>query len=299
VKRKLLNLIQLVGVLLVLSAATSASAQPTGINETVSGSSIKLSEFIAIWMDDVSNFSPVAAYNSKHNEYMVVWYNDHGQTADIFARRVKPDGMLLDEFSVAQDENQVYIEPDIVYSQIHDEYLIAYVRGGTFDDRDIIARRVKWDGSWMSGEISIGRPDKTGDQVNPAVAYNYLADEYLVVYENRWFDTKDIDAQRVRASDGAVQSWRNIATGQGEFRHFPDVASSPGDDHYLITYWYQPGNSTDPGDVKGKVISANMSTLSGEIDICVNAKDQRFPTVDSSSDEFLVAWEENQDNLTT
>jgi hypothetical protein len=34
-----------------------------------------LSSFINIWLDDVDNFEPAIAYNSLHDEYLVVWSN--------------------------------------------------------------------------------------------------------------------------------------------------------------------------------------------------------------------------------
>jgi hypothetical protein len=256
-------------------------------------SSVRLGPFIDIWLDNDENYLPTIAYNSHHDEYLVVWYNDLGPTKDIIARRVRSDGTLLNSFTIAHNENSRYYDPDLAYSPLHDEYLVAWSADSVSTDRDIWARRVKWDGSWMSAEIAIGRPDKTGKQTDPAVAYNTQSDEYLVVYENRWTETWDIDAQRVRASDGAALSWRNIATGTGEKRSFPDVAYSPSDNHYLIAYWYRPSSSPELGDILGKVTSANMSTLSAEIDICADGDNQRFVTLASSAEGFLAAWEES------
>jgi hypothetical protein len=253
---------------------------------------------INIWMDEVDNYLPAVAYNNQQNEYMVVWYNARGATRDVYARRISADGTLLSQFTVADNANFWIDDPDIAYSPVHNEYLIAYRYETVSNGDDIRARRVNWDGSLIGSEILIGRPDKTGDQANPAVAYNDQADEYIVVYENRWGDTRDIDAQRVRASDGGLLSWRNIATGAGELRHHPDVAYSPGNDYYLITYWFQLSSSVNPGDVLGKVTSSNMSYLSGEIDICVDSNDQRYPAVVGTEDEFLVVWEDSSSHTT-
>jgi hypothetical protein len=279
--------------------SVKADENPTDFTSPNLSPTVKLGPTIDIWMDDVNNSSPAVAYNNHHDEYMVVWYNDRdGGARDIYARRVRGDGTLLSSFTVAQGENIRYYDPDIAYSPKHDEYLVVYTYDIPGMDDDIRALRVNWDGSWISSEIQIGRPDKSGNQVHPAVAYNSQADEYLVVYENKWIGPKDIDAQRVRASDGAILSWRNIATGPAELRSFPDVAYSPGDDYYLIVYTYQPSSSTDPGDILGKVTSLNMSYLSAEIEICSDANDQKWVSLDGSADEFLVAWEDSPSTST-
>jgi hypothetical protein len=293
VKNKLLVLILLVGFSILSGVAFSVIAHPVEADSVVSGTSIKLSPFINIWLDDVDNYLPAVAYNSRHNEYMVIWYNDRGPTRDIYARRIRADGTLLSSFTVTHNLNFWNYDPDIAYSPIHDEYLVVWTYKSSLTGTDIWARRVSWDGSWLGSEFAIGRPDKSGDQASPAVAYNDQADEYLVVYENRWGGTRDIDAQRVRASDGAVLSWRNIATGSGSLRHHSDVAYSPASNSYLITYWYQPSSSVDPGDVLGKLASSNLVHLSGEINICVDTNNQKFPTVAASTGEFLVAWEDS------
>ena len=298
-KNKLLVLILLVGFSILLGVSISAIAHPAEADSTVSGTSIKLSPFINIWLDEVDNYLPAVAFNSLHDEYMVVWYNHRGPTRDVYARRIRADGTLLNQFTVAHDVNLSNYDPDIAYSPIHDEYLIVYRHETVSTGDDIWGRRVAWDGSWMGDEFAIGRSDKSGLQAEPAVAYNPQADEYIVVYENRWGGTRDIPRGRRGPRDGAVLSWANIATGAGQLRHHPDVAYSPGNNYYLITYWYQLSSTTDPGDVLGKVTSSDMGYISAEIDICVDANTQAFPTVAGSSDEFLVAWEDSPNATTT
>ena len=176
----------------------------------------------------------------------------------------------------------------MAYSPAQDEYLIVYTYEPSADDYDIWARRVKWDGSWMSAEISINL--EAGKQWNPAVAYNSQNNEYLVVYENWWAGgLRDIAAQRVDASDGSLLSWRNIATGTGEERVFPDVAYNAARNEYLIAYTFGVGSD---GHIYGKVASANLGMLGSEIHICDDSYDQDFPAVAAGPDEYLVVWED-------
>ncbi len=259
-----------------------------------------LSAFINIWLEtNVDNLEPAMAYNSLHDEYLVVWSNTRsaGATKDIYARRVRGDGTVLSNFTIAHNANFHNYEPDVAYSLAQDEYLVVYTYDSALTDSDIWARRVKWDGSWMSSEFAIGR---TSDkQHHPAVAYNSDADEYLVVYQNTWAGGgQDVDAERVRAGDGTALGWVNIAAGAG-FRSFPDVAYCAASNYYLIAYTFQPSSVTDPGDVYGKVTSWNMGYLSSETHICDDANDQGTVAVAASAEEYLAVWEDSPSGSTT
>ena len=298
-KRISIILILVAGFFAVSGVAVAGLTGQSGLTSINTLPGMNFGPFINIWLEtNIDGDSPAVAHNRLHNEYLVVWHNDRGATIDVYARRVRADGTLLSYFTISHNANFWNYNPDVAYSPKHDEYLVVWTYDSVITGSDTWARRVKWDGSWMGPEFQVGRPDKSGNQVNPAVAYNEQADEYLVVYENRWGSTKDIDAQRVRASDGQVLSWANIASSPGTLRHFPDVAYSPGDDKYLIVYWYQPSSSTDPGDIFGKVVNSNMSEMSNEINICVDANDQRFPSVAGEVNEFLVVWEDNPSSST-
>ena len=258
-----------------------------------------LSPFINIWIDDVDNLEPAIAYNSLHNEYLVVWSNTRGggATKDVYARRVRGDGTLLGNFTIVHDANGHNYEPDVAYSPAQDEYLVVYTYDDPSTDSDIWARRVEWNGSWMSNEFAIGRT--TAKQHHPAVAYNSDANEYLVVYQNTWGGGgQDVDAQRVRASDGWSPGWVNIATGAG-FRSFSDVAYCPASNYYLIAYTFRPNSVLAPGDIYAKVASWNIGYLSPEIHICDDANDQGTVAVATSADEYLAVWEDSPSTSTT
>ena len=266
-------------------------AQP--INKGISPAALQapiLDPFIDIWVDTVYNMAPAVAYNSLHDEYLVVWYNDQGgPTRDIYARRVGGDGSLKSWFAVVTGTAQVNWLPDVAYSPAQDQYLVAYTYADPVSDFDVWARRVSWNGGWMSPEFPIHQD--SDDQWNAAVAYNSLNDEYLVVYQNTWASgLYDIAAVRVRASDGITQSWRNIATGAGDWRIDPDVAYNGTRNEYLITYRFLAGPSHTSGDILGKVASYDMGTLSSEIGICTDTYDQIAPAVAAGPDEYLVAW---------
>ncbi|MDY6876043.1 MAG: hypothetical protein SWK90_07590 [Chloroflexota bacterium] len=291
------------GLILLAGMVTSIAAAREGVWKTDGANQVaapRLGAFINIWLEtNVDNLEPAIAYNSNHDEYLVVWSNTRsgGATKDIYAQRVRGDGTLLSNFTIVHNASFHNYEPDVAYSPAQDEYLVVYTYDSVITDSDIWARRVKWDGSWMGSEFAIGR--KTNKQHHPAVAYNSDADEYLVVYQNTWGGGgQDVDAERVRASDGTALGWVNIAAGAG-YRSFPDVAYCPASNYYLIAYTFQPSSVTDPGDIYGKVASWNIGYLSSEIHICDDINDQGTVAVAGSAEEYLAVWEDSPSGSTT
>jgi hypothetical protein len=282
---------------LILALGLAAALSPTpqsGWAHPAAPQAPILGPHIDIWLDDVDNYATGVAYNNLHDEYLVVWNNDRGATSDIYARRVRSDGTLLSNFTIAHSPGYRYYEADVAYSPTHDEYLVVYTFDSPTTGSDIWARRVAWDGSWIKPEFAIRQ--EADNQHSPAIAYNSQFDEYLVVYQNTWIgDLQDIAAQRVRASDGALESWCNIATAPpsspDEKRIYPDVAYNAARNEYLIVYAYQATSTYDPGDVYGKISSADMGGLSDEIHICDTSVSQLWrPHVAAGPDEYLVVW---------
>ncbi len=275
------------GAIMLAVGGGSVYAQPSEL-AVVSAPDVDppLSSFVDIWTGDgVDNLMPAVAYNSNHDEYLVVWENDRGATRDIYARRVAGDGTVKSWFTIASDANRWNYLPDVVYNPVQDEYLIVYTYQVSTSDYDIWARRIKWDGSWMSAEFGIKLD--TGKQWEPAVAYNSQNNEYLVVYENYWSSTmRDIAAQRV-AADGTLLSWRNIASASNTVRRLPDVAYDNARNEYLIAYTSQ---YTIDGDIRGKISSANMGTLGNEIGIVDNINDQDGVALTAAAGEYFAVW---------
>jgi hypothetical protein len=275
---------------LVGAPAGGMAQPPSRTSRPAAIQSLTLDPPIDIWVDGLQNFAPAVAYNSRQDEYLVVWYTQQGaNTEDIWARRVGSDGSLRSSFNVATGEAEKRWQPVVAYSPAQDGYLIVYIYMYSSSDLDLYAKLVSSDGGSMSSEYAI--KDEADLQVAPRVAYNNVHDEYLVVYQNRWADNrKDIAAQRVRASDGALLSWRNIATGTDQWRVFPDVAYNEARNQYLIVYHYY-----DASDVEGrsKWASHDLADLGPEVPPCAPPDFVGFPRVAAGPDEYLVVWINN------
>jgi len=254
-----------------------------------------LGPYLDIWSGDgVDNWGSTAAYSSPHDEYLVAWTNQRAMGSDIYARRVGGDGSIRSWFAVVGAPGESYARPAVAYSPVQDRYLVAYEHTVGPGNVDIWATLVNWSGAWMSAPFTVTQ--QVERQQNPAVAYNRQDDEFLVVYENEWAGgLSDIAAQRVRAGDGALLSWRNIATvpspGMTDLRTYPAVTYNPARNEYLITYTFQPVDIYHDGDVYGKVTSGSMANLSEEIHICDSAVSQLWTSsVAAGPDEYMVTW---------
>jgi len=66
------------------------------------------------------------AYDAQHDELWSVatWQDQFSR--DIWARRLRPDGTLLEYFNVANAQEEQMQGPAIEYCPLHEEYLFAY-----------------------------------------------------------------------------------------------------------------------------------------------------------------------------
>jgi hypothetical protein len=98
--------------------------------------------------------------------------------------------------------------------------------------------KVRLAASYLLGpDVQISTPSTPGDadRYKPAVAYNYIHHEYLVVWHNTWpGGHRDIYAQRVSESGKLLGPWFAISAGSND-RLQPAVAYNATNDEYLIT----------------------------------------------------------------
>jgi hypothetical protein len=135
----------------------------------------------------------------------------------------------------------------------------------------------------------------TTDALNnrsPAVAYNNVHDEYLVVWYTEQDEfTWDIWARRVHG-DGTLDSWFNVDNWTGGKLCEPAVAYSHVHDEYLIVYTYQY-TDTDY-DVLARRIDWDSPGTSARIYVDNTTLKQQHPSVayNSQTDEYLVVYED-------
>jgi hypothetical protein len=145
----------------------------------------------------------------------------------------------------------------------------------------------------LGGEIQISLPTSPEcDRYKPGVAYNWVHDEYLVVWHNTWPDGhRDIYARRVSES-GQLLSWFAVSTGPND-RIQPAVAYNATADEYLVVWMYDVNGNGSRYEIWGRTIAWNGAYQNPEFQIITHS-DRTFwtPRVawNSIRNEYMVVW---------
>ncbi len=285
----------LISTSVVLFAAFTAS---TGSGKDLSVSSVPsptipyMSDFIPIRIDDKPNESTAVAYNSVHDEFLVVWVDKQDDfTWDIWGRRISGSGIPDPHtFCIATMESAHLDHPDVAYSPIQDQYFVVFEGYGD-PDTEIYAVALDYDGnnisSWINVDVWVF------NQMHPAVAYNSEDDEYLVVYSSQTATQSEYDVWGALFDAGNFDTWiqKKIApydSNQSWNIKMPDVAFNKDENHYLLTYT-KVRSDHNPDYVASRLISADLNTISAETNLKMLSFDAET-AVAAGQNEFMVVW---------
>ena len=245
--------------------------------------------------------SPSVAYNSNHDEYLVVWENDWGGGYhDIYAQRVTSNGKLLSWFSVTVDNTHNKGNPSVAYDKVNDRYLVvfAYDFWGDGSDWDIYGRYIPWYGP-ESFMVEFPICTWTSQQLHPVVAYGFSALSHLVVWSNDPEGGAIYLSGRILFADNSGMGDIFTVAAGGVDRDFPDVTYNLARNEFLVVYdvnnIYQ-GTSYDIYGIRlrgdGVPIGSGEFTIAGwtafEAYASVAACDQ--------ANQYIVAWQSDQDS---
>ncbi len=162
--------------LVVWDNGTHIYGQIVNANGTLKGSSF------AIYEGEEAQDHPSLVYNSITHEYFVVW-SGRDPTAlfyhyDIYGQFIYANGTLkgstINIFEgYGADEN-----PSVAYSPANNRYFVVWQHYKT--DDDIYGQLIEANGTLVGDPIIIS--DASGDQEDPAIAYNNSINRYLVVW---------------------------------------------------------------------------------------------------------------------
>ena len=166
---------------------------------------------------DMHEFGAMARdFQGLRAKYLAVWEHVYSEMDhDIYARRLNRDGVpVASEVGVVTTSSS-QMRPDVAAHTTNSEYLVVWEHEYSAADHDIHAWRVTTGGIPVSSELSIASSGY--NEGYPAVVYNPVAHEYLVVYErysgSDEFAQYDIYARRVAPGGHAILS--GLLTDQG------------------------------------------------------------------------------------
>jgi LPXTG-site transpeptidase (sortase) family protein len=270
------------------------------------------------------------AYNSTHNEFLVVWSGDETNNEfEIYGQRINAvTGTEVgnNDFRISDMVDDADF-PAVVYNSTADEYLVVWQgdeRAGGQTEWEIYGQRIYGDRS-LGDEvgnndfrISDMGPDGDGsyDAQAPSLAYNSTNNEYLVVWEGDDNTAPLVDNEL--EIFGQRLSATGVEVGNNDFRlsdmgtngvtsqdaQSPDVAYNSTNNEYLViwqgderaggqTEWEIYGQRIYGDRTSGDEVGNNDFRLSDMGPDGNGSYDGIRPAVayNSSSNEYLVAWE--------
>jgi hypothetical protein len=241
--------------------------------------------FIIADISTDDSFNPSVAYNTIHDEYLVVWtLFTPGGVNEIRAQRISGRGQLLGGvITVSADVNEDKLFPDVVFNPDDGHFLVVWENWDASGFYTINGRRLSSAGTVLDGsdiEIS-GSPSPHYFSETPAVAYSPTSDRYIVV----WDELSSIDSyerilgqsiQRDGTPDGSNFL---ISEADTETRRLPDIAYDPGANQFLVV-WEE---DHIPVEVLGRMVdgpggaSGSVLTIISEDKNCQNPRIAAMP----------------------
>ena len=206
-------------------------------------------------------------------------------------------------FSITDDDAADGVQaPVVAQNTSNGDYLVVWIDGRASGWGDVYGQRVKADGTPAGANFRISGDDATGAEYPVAVAYNSVADQYLVVwqderdYTNRGYD---IYGRRLKASGAlAGDEFRISSEAATGLEGAPAVAHNPVTNQYLVV-WTDYRNNLDRGpDVYGQRIKATGVMAGDEFrisdDAATGAEYRPQVVCNTATGQFLVVWEDDR-----
>jgi hypothetical protein len=191
-------------------------------------------------------------------------------------------------------------DPVIACNTRQNEYLVVWMRDepipGNPSHTSIHVQRVSADGILAGGPLEIVSDTWPGAVGDPAVAYNAVANEYVVVWRDNYkLEASAIRGQRISAG-GALIGGRfdvyAVFNENGVDRQvMPEIAYSAGSNVYLVVWFNEAGPA-----IWGAAVAANGAVLArtviGDTTIEGFGDAAHHPRLawNGLSDDFLVVW---------
>jgi hypothetical protein len=272
--------------------------------------------------------NPVVAYNSTDNQYLVVWYGDDdsgslvNEEYEIWGKRLEGNtdwigtDFRISDMGGTGDAAYDARDPDVAYNSTDNQYLIVWegddtATGLVNDEFEIWGQRLNATGGGEgSNDFRISDMGGSGnadyDAGDPAVAYNSLNNQYLVVWEgdNAFAEMYDIFGQRLTATGGGVGSNDFYVSNPGNGPNDaydalnPAVAYDRADNEYLVV-WQDDELGVGEFEIWGQRVDA---ATGDQIDLDTRLSDMgpdgnasyiaQTPAVAYSgvSNNYLVVW---------
>jgi hypothetical protein len=188
-------------------------------------------------------YSPDA--NGGAGGFLVAWHQSVAVGAVVYARTVSTTGALGPATQLSADGSWWEAIVDVAYSTGSQEFLVVWQAAG------IRAQRVSTAGGPLGANILV---TGTNYHRDPSVAYNPVANEFMVVYAGDDGVSPFVGARRVAAGSGALVGTQTLLS-RAVGTYITEVAYNSSSNTYLAA-WYQ-------GGTYGRILDAAGTATTG------------------------------------
>jgi fimbrial isopeptide formation D2 family protein/uncharacterized repeat protein (TIGR01451 family) len=273
-----------------------------------------------------SSQAPAVAYNSAQNEFLVVWNGDDvpdsvspGDAHEIYAQRVSAAGSLIGGrfrvSSMGASDTATSLDafdPGLAYNPATNEYLVVWEGDDNTaplvaNEMEIFAQRLGFSGGNL---VEVGSDDQristvglNGDPaprgMDPAVAYNSVNNEYLVVWDGEDIAPgfSELYGQRLDAAGAeiGVDDFRIDNPSGGDEVNDPAITYNPTANEYLVLWQGEQGDGYFR--LYAQIVAAATGAQVGD-DVLItdnttsNLENVYYPQADYNPalNEYLVVW---------
>jgi hypothetical protein len=275
----------------ILAGAAGAKTDPHMSNE------------IIISAIDNEKYLPSVAFNSTHDEYLVVWHTTWAGgmicCRDIRGQRVSAQGQLLgNEFIIYENLTKDSAQPSVAYDPINDRYLVTFIfdASGNNTDWDLYGRLVRWNGvsaSYAAFPIITW----TASQWNPQVVYaGGIQQEFFVVWSNTYTagtPAAYISGKRIFPDGSFPSAGSDLTISDLAVNYInPDISYNLARNEYLVVW--DRVTSLSNHDIWGVRMTGTAAQLGGGPFVIAGWPDsEESPSVAACNlaDQFLVTWQ--------
>jgi hypothetical protein len=246
---------------------------------------------------------PDVAYNSLHDEYLVIWYHAAGDTVAPFCirgQRLSGSGDLLGAvIDITDCSSTTYYayNPAVDYASTSDMYEVVWSGGAASQPSlSIQGQAVSSSGALSGARSMIAQGDADWSYEVPDLAYNHRQNGYLVVYQRRGLVAPigyAIYAHLVHGAGsptgGSIEIMR-----VSSYQMSPAVAAMPSaylKGQYLVVW----EDEILPGyrQIDGRLVNGDGSIFSNTFPVTdADGHNHMFPVAaaDDRAQRYLVAW---------
>ena len=243
-------------------------------------------------------------YNSRENEYFVVWqdYRESGTAGNYvpglaYGQRVSITGKLLGaEIPISAEEPKLLrMLPVNAYSPDQNEYLVVYTKNW-----DAYGRFIKSDGTPRGEEFPISTAPAS--QTHVGVIYNQARQNYLVSWNDSRNTLNETDIYGIFVNpDGSFDGKEFLICDVPKSQYYPAMIYNSKDDEILVV-WEDFRDCTtevcieDLSSLYGRRLASDGSFIGDEFLVIAGNHDNRQQNLEYNPhrNEYLVTWNDRR-----